>query len=462
MCGTHAVHLSGTDAGNATVAGHCDGIRTHMLANCHRELQILHLLSGGRLLSDHLDLIILKAFAIKGLAKQTARHAHEHLLIGIGLVGAEGHQTDVLLRGKVVEGLLREGRREDDFEEDGLHRLGGRQVDFAVRSHDAAENRDAVSLVCAGPRLQGALADAHATGILVLHGHHRRAVEFAQDLQCGICILYIVVRQFFTMQLLSPCHGKALLLAGIESSFLMRVLTIAQRLLLGEGKRQVFRLFLTHLLGQIGGDISVVSGSVAENLGSQTTARFQCSVAVSLEFFQHGGIVGIVDHYRHESMVLGRTAQHGRSADVDVFNGILKRSSLFLNSLLERIEVHHHHVDGRNVVGLHLLHVLWIGAHGKQTTVYLRVQSLHATVHNFREAGHIADTDGFHACGLQRFAGAAGRDNFKTQFGKFLSKRHYAFFIAHTDNRSFHTILFFYNCIQQNRKNRKIPHFLNL
>ena len=93
----------------------------------------------------------------------------------------------------MVECLLCEGRCEDDFEEDGLHGFGRRQVDFAVGSHDATEDGDTVGLIRARPSLQGALADAHATRILVFHGHHRRAVELTQDLQSGIRILDIVV-----------------------------------------------------------------------------------------------------------------------------------------------------------------------------------------------------------------------------------------------------------------------------
>ena len=193
MGGTHAVHLSGADTGNTSVACHRDGVGTHMFADGHRQFKVFHLFGSRGFLCHHVDLIILEALAVERLAEQTARHAHEHLLVGIGLVGAESHQTDVLLRGEVVKGFLCEGGREDDFEEDGLHRLGSRQVDFAIGGHDATEDGDAVGLICASPCLQGALADAHAARILVLHGHHRRAVELAQDLQSGIRILDIVV-----------------------------------------------------------------------------------------------------------------------------------------------------------------------------------------------------------------------------------------------------------------------------
>ena len=194
----------------------------------------------------------------------------------------------------------------------------------------------------------------------------------------------------------------------------MRVLAIAQRLLLGEGKRQIFRFRLAHFLCQIGGDVGIVSGSVTEDLGSQATASVQRGVAVGLELFKNGGVVGVVDHHGHKSVVFSRAAQHGRTSDVDVLNGILKRSSLFLNSLLKGIKVHHHHVDGRNVVDLHLFHVLGIGAHGEQTAVHLRVKGLHTTVHDFRESRHIADADGFHARSIQSFASATRGDDFKT------------------------------------------------
>ena len=248
----------------------------------------------------------------------------------------------------------------------------------------------------------------------MLHGHHRRTIELAQNLQSRIGILYIIVRQLLTMQLFGPSHGKALLLAGIESGILMRVLAITQRLLLGKGKRQILRIFLTSFFSQVSGDVGIVSSRMTEHLSSQTTAGFQRGVAVGFQLVQHGLVVSVIDHHGHKSVVLGRTAQHGRTSDIDILNGIFKRSSLFLNGLLKRIEIHHHHVNGGNTIGLHLTHMLGISAHGKQTTMHFRVQGLHTAVHDFRKASHFADTDGGNTRGLQRLAGTTRRDNFVT------------------------------------------------
>ena len=247
------------------------------------------------------------------------------------------------------------------------------------------------------------------------------------------------------MKLFRPSHRIALLLAGIESGLLVRVLAIAQRLLLCKCKRQILRFFLTDFLSKIGGNVRIVGGGVAEHLGGQTAARLQGGVAMGLQFLQHCGIVGVIDDHGHESMVLGRAAQHGGTADVDVLDGILKRGTLFLDGLFERVKVHHHHVDGGDAVGFHLLDMLGVRTHGEQSAVHLRMQGFHPAVHDFREARHLADADGLHARGLQRLAGAAGGDDCKTQFHKLLRERHHAFLVAYADNRSFHTIYIILN-----------------
>ena len=414
MGGTDAVHLACADSRDTAARRHGDGVGAHVFADCHRQFEVLHLLSSRGLFGHHVQFIVLKTFAVKGLAEQTAGHADIHPLVGIRLVGAEGHQPDVLLGGEMVEGLLRERGREDDFEEDGLHCLGGRQVDLAVGGHDSAEDGDAVGLVSAGPSFQGVRAESHTAGVLVLHGHHRRAIELTQNLQRGVCILYIIVRKLLAVQLFGPGHRESLFLAGIEGRFLMRVLAVAQRLPLGEGKRQILRKFLTSLLCQVGRDVGVVGGRVAEDLGGQTAAGLQRGVAVGTQLFQNGGVIIVIDHHGDECVVFGRAAQHRGSADVYILDGVLKRSPLSLNGLLERIEVHHHHVDGGDAVGFHLLDMLGVRAHGEESAVHFGVQGLHAPVHNLGKARHLADADGGNTRSLQRLARAACGYNLKS------------------------------------------------
>ena len=109
-----------------------------------------------------------------------------------------------------------------------------------------------------------------------------------------------------------------------------------------------------------------------------------------------------------------RGAQHRGSADVNILDGVLKRSPLSLNGLLERIEVHHHHVDGGDAVGFHLLDMLGVRAHGEESAVHFGVQGLHAPVHNLGKARHLADADGGNTRSLQRLARAACGYNLKS------------------------------------------------
>ena len=52
-------------------------------------------------------------------------------------------------------------------------------------------------------------------------------------------------------------------------------------------------------------------------------------------------------------MVLGRAAEHGRPANVDVLNGVVKRDIRFRDGLLKGVEVYDHEINGHDAVHLH-------------------------------------------------------------------------------------------------------------
>ena len=55
--------------------------------------------------------------------------------------------------------------------------------------------------------------------------------------------------------------------------------------------------------------------------------------------------------------------------------------------LLEGVEVHHHHVDGRNAVRGHGGFVLLVAANVEQSAMHLGMQRLHASVKHLGKAG---------------------------------------------------------------------------
>ena len=72
-------------------------------------------------------------------------------------------------------------------------------------------------------------------------------------------------------------------------------------------------------------------------------------------------------------MVLGRAAQHGRAADIDVLDGVLERAVGLRDGGFERVEVHDDEVDELDAVLLGFLEVLMRIAAAEEAAMDLRV-----------------------------------------------------------------------------------------
>ena len=87
-------------------------------------------------------------------------------------------------------------------------------------------------------------------------------------------------------------------------------------------------------------------------------------------------------------MVLGRSADHRRAANVDVLDdrGIAGAGTA---DLLERIEVGNDEVDRLDVMVVHGFRVLGIVADAEQRAMHRRMQGLDAAVHDLGKAGQL-------------------------------------------------------------------------
>jgi len=108
-------------------------------------------------------------------------------------------------------------------------------------------------------------------------------------------------------------------------------------------------------------------------------------------------------------VVLGRGADHGGTADVDVLDAGVEIGALG-DGRLERIEADDEEIDRLDVVRTHGGGVIRVVADGEQAAMDLRMQRLHPAVHHFGEAGHLGDVADGNARFRQRLAGASGRD----------------------------------------------------
>ena len=148
---------------------------------------------------------------------------------------------------------------------------------------------------------------------------------------------------------------------------------------------------------------------------------------------ENGAVVGRVAHDGDVPPVLRGAAHHRRTADVDVFDGVLEGDALLGDGLPERIQVHAHEFDGLDAVLLQRFHMGRNVAAGQDAAVHLRVQRLHAAVADLREAGDFADADGLDAFAFQQFLRAAGGDDLPTEVHKALDELHEAGLVAYTN-----------------------------
>ena len=94
----------------------------------------------------------------------------------------------------------------------------------------------------------------------------------------------------------------------------------------------------------------------------------------------------------HVLVVFRRAADHGRPADVDVFDLVLEGRAA-LQGRLERIEIDDQKVDRGDVVGDHRGLMRRIGADREQSAVDAGMQRLDPPVHHFGKSGDLRDVD---------------------------------------------------------------------
>ena len=125
---------------------------------------------------------------------------------------------------------------------------------------------------------------------------------------------------------------------------------------------------------------------------------------------EHLAVVVRIDDHRDAGVVLGGRADHRRPADVDVLDAVGERGAL-RHGRLERIEIDHQQIDGRDAVRVCSGRVLGIVADGQKAAVHLGMQRLEPAVHHLGKAGVLGHVLHGEAGVLQRLGGAAGGED---------------------------------------------------
>ena len=117
--------------------------------------------------------------------------------------------------------------------------------------------------------------------------------------------------------------------------------------------------------------------------------RFVAGAAVLFDFSQNGFVIFRVHHNRDVVEILRRRAQHGRSADVDVFDAFLEGHTGLEHRLFKRIEIDDEQVDIFNPQFFTFFLMLRIVPNVQNAAVNQRMQGFNPTVQTFWKSCNI-------------------------------------------------------------------------
>ena len=271
-----------------------------------------------------------------------------------------------------------------------------------------------------------------------------RLAEALHALQRSIGIGHVVIGQLLALQLGGGGDaGLGWLGFAIEGGALVGIFPVAHVLGLDElgieGTREGGALIGAQGVAglvdgaQVVGDHAVIGGSMLEGLERQIEA-LGIGQAALLETVQQAGVIAGIDHDGDILVVLGRRADHGRTADVDILDGIGQGATGLGHGRREGVEVDHHHVDRLDAVLGHDRAIQV--ATTEDTAMDLRMQRLHPTVHHFREAGVIGDFHSVDGIVPQQFVSTAGGQDFHAQRTEFAGEIDNTGLVRDTDQRA--------------------------
>src|SRR5262249_55907181 len=148
-----------------------------------------------------------------------------------------------------------------------------------------------------------------AAGVVVLDDDHRRAAEFADEVEGAVQVEEVVVGEFLAVQDFRPADaGVAGGGVDVEGGLLVRVLAVAEDAAADAAQvddRREGALAL-QAPGEPVADGRVVGGDAGEGLGGQAFAAGQGQgAAVFLQLVQDGGVLGGGDDDGDVVVVLG-------------------------------------------------------------------------------------------------------------------------------------------------------------
>src|SRR5699024_9112993 len=293
----------------------------------------------------------------------------------------------------------------------------------------AAEGGDRVAGVGLGVRLgdRGAHGDAARVGVFD-DGHGGRPALVVGGAPGGVGVHVVVVAHRLAVQLLGGGQPGGTTGVGVQGGLLVGVLAVAQgggalpggagpgrqRGTIGGSGGSIDSISSIATgsleLGALpGGHVHVVGGGVPEGVSGEPAALVEGEPTPG-DCLGDLAVTGRVHHDGHAVVVLRRRADHGRAADVDLFDALLLPGAGG-HGVGEGVQVGHHEVDRGDLEFLELAPVGFQTAVGEDAGVDARVQGLDPAVEAFGEFGDFFHRGDRHAgLGDHRGGGSGGDD----------------------------------------------------
>ncbi len=176
--------------------------------------------------------------------------------------------------------------------------------------------------------------------------------------------------------------------------------------------------------GEPVGDGGIVGGGAGEDLLGEGAAPVGGEVAGVAQGGENGGIIGGVGQDDDVGMIFSGGTEHGRAADVDVFDG---------GRLLEGVEVDADEVDGGDAELIRGGGIFGEVAALEDSAVYFRVKRFNPSIKNFGMAGEGGDIDDGEAGVAESGGGAAGGEDFDAEGGEAAGEVEEANFVGNTE-----------------------------
>jgi hypothetical protein len=290
------------------------------------------------------------------------------------------HEAEVFLLLQQGERISFELRCYDHFGEDFADGFGERLVSgrLVMMIPPKGACLSVANALSHASRRSGSLPTPH--GFVCLRIATVRFGKLFNQLGRGGDIEDVVIREFLAVELL-----EMLVPVPVEGSSLVRVLTVAK---LGDERQTEAEAALRLLLlVQVIGNRPIVFRRGDEYLNAEAFAELKRRGAIVIaQAFEDVIVVARVNDHGHAAIIFRCAAEHGGSADVDLFDGLLESDVSLGDSLLERVKIYDDEIDGLDAVGFSLGDMFGVVAKVEEPAVDLGMKRFDPAIHHLGKA----------------------------------------------------------------------------